>query len=70
LIQGTFSPQPPLQLSHLTGVGLVIVTQEVQKAVKGQDPKLNCEGVSVLPGLTSGDPGGDGDVPQLRVGTI
>ena len=62
MYQATFAPEPPFQLSHLPGVGLVIVSQKVQKAVEGQNPKLDSEGVAVLPGLPGGDPGRDDDV--------
>lgn len=43
----------------------MIVTQEVQKAMKGQNPKLNSKRMPMLPCLARGDTGGDDDVTQL-----
>jgi hypothetical protein len=62
LIQAAFTPKPPLQLSHLTVVGLVIVTQQVQEAVEGQDLKLNRKGVRVGSRLALRDAGRDDDI--------
>jgi hypothetical protein len=64
LIQTTFAPQAPFQLSHLTVVGLVIVTQEVQKAVEGQDSKLNRKRMPLFPSLPRRDAGSYRDVAQ------
>ena len=46
---------------------MVIVAEEVEEAVEGEDPQLGGVGVSRLAGLPPGHAGGDGDVAQERV---
>jgi len=46
---------------------VVIVAEKVQETMKGQDPKLNSVGMTLLRRLSPRDPGGNDDVPELSV---
>ena len=63
-------PGAPLKLrfepAHLPSVGLVIVSQEVEEPVEGQNAPFCDLGMPKMPGLAGGNPPGDGDVPERR----
>ena len=58
--------KPLFNPPHLSLVALVIVAQEVQKAVEGQDSEFDREsGAPAARRLAAGDADGDGDVAQI-----
>src|SRR5688500_6870407 len=64
LAQAALPPQSPLDPAHPPVVALVIVTDQVEKAMERQHPDLDRLGVTRLPRLTPRDASGDDDVAQ------
>jgi len=60
--------QALLDRSHAAVIALMIVAEEVQQAVKGEDPKLNSGAVAGLTRLARGHPAGDDDVAEKTLG--
>jgi len=56
--------QALLELSHASAIVLVIVSQEMEKAMQSQDPKLNRVGMAGVPSLTSCDAARNHDVAE------
>jgi hypothetical protein len=53
-------PQSLFKSSHGAGVGLMIVAQKVQQAMKGQNPELNAERMALLASLPACHAQGEG----------
>src|SRR5712671_6947435 len=64
LSQAALSPQPALDALHAPVVALVIVAQEVQQPVQGQDSDLGAFGVAGLARLAPRHASGDDDVAE------
>jgi len=64
LPQAALAPEPPLDSPHLSAIALVVVPQQVQQPVQGQDPEFGELGMPRLAGLAAGDAAGDHDIAE------
>ena len=64
LAQSAFAPQTSLDLPHASAVALVVVADQMKKAVQRKHSPLGQLGVSRLASLAAGDPAGDDDVAK------
>ena len=64
LAQAALPAQTAFEAQHATVVLFVIVAEEVQEAVQGEDPELGAFRVTRCAGLVFGDTSRDDDVPE------
>ena len=67
LAQAAFAPEPPLGLPHAARISLVIVAEQMEEAVQGEDTQLGELRVACAHGLASRDAAGDDDLAEQTV---